>query len=185
MEYIQDRRLVKRILKYGRTPVFRNEKLKDYIMDTNGLMYKIEKYDGHKLNSNMEVQRYSEINIKRLSTWCNPNSKNKGNHYPQVKLRMGYKDYLTVHLHQIVAETWIPFNIPNGVTEKEWKRTPKSVQNIVKERTHVNHKDHNKQNFHPSNLEWVSAKENAQKAQEHYKKPEKKSEKKYMQMFDI
>jgi hypothetical protein len=91
-----------------------------------------------------------------------------------VNLILGYRNYLTIRLHQIVAETWVPFTIPNGVSEKEWKRTPKNVRNIVKERTFVNHKDHNKQNFHPSNLEWVSARENSQKAQEHYKKLKKK-----------
>lgn len=183
--YVQNRRLIKRILKHGRTPVFRNEKLKEYIMDTNGLIYKIEKNQGHFIDRNFQMKRYCVVHLKQVSLSCNPKSKSPSDHYPKVHLTLGYKTYLTVRLHQIVAETWIPFNIPNGVTEKEWKRTPKSVQNIVKERTHVNHKDHNKQNFHPSNLEWVSAKENAQKAQEHYKKPEKKSEKKYMQMFDI
>lgn len=60
-------------------------------------------------------------------------------------------------LHRIVAETLIPFPKPEGVTHPEWKTTPDSVKKLLVSQYMVNHKDHDKENYHPDNLEWVTS----------------------------
>lgn len=82
-----------------------------------------------------------------------------------------YNGVCTIAVHILVQETLVPLPIPPDVTEAEWDRTPKSVKKLFREVWMVNHKDHEKDNFHPSNLEWVFGNsENARKYQEHRKK---------------
>jgi hypothetical protein len=69
---------------------------------------------------------------------------------------------LTLQLHRIVAETLISFPRPKTISESDWALTPESVKAVVKLGYLVHHIDHDKHNFHPSNLEWVTAKENSQ-----------------------
>lgn len=74
----------------------------------------------------------------------------------------------TVHLHQIVAQTFHDYPIPDGVTEKEWKRTPKAVKkHFESQYWEANHIDHDHMNFHPDNLEWVSRGVNVDKYHAH------------------
>lgn len=74
----------------------------------------------------------------------------------------------TIHLHQIVAQTFHAYPIPDGVSEEDWKRTPKSVKSHFDSHYwEANHIDHNHLNFHPSNLEWVSRGLNVEKYHEH------------------
>jgi len=81
--------------------------------------------------------------------------------------RHGWK---TMRLHQIVAETFKPIPIPSGCSKSLWKQASKKFKDTLRCMWIVNHIDHNKMNFHPSNLEWVSsAKENAEKYQAHRK----------------
>lgn len=89
-------------------------------------------------------------------------------HYPKVNVVIEVGKSLTVHLHQIVAQTFIDYPLPDGVTEAEWKRTPKSVKkHFDNHYWEANHIDHNHLNFHPSNLEWVSRGVNVDKYHEH------------------
>jgi hypothetical protein len=100
--------------------------------------------------------------LKKLST-------NGGHKYPNVKLYVD-GDKIGGDVHRIVCETYHKFPKPNGVTKVEWANTPDSVKVLLKRSFQVNHKDHNKQNFHPSNLEWVTVKENQDAYQRHSKK---------------
>ena len=89
--------------------------------------------------------------------------------YPKVGVTVDdWGTRKTVHLHQIVAQTFHSYPIPDGVTESEWKRTPKSVRNhFDSQYWEANHIDHNHLNYHPDNLEWVSRGVNVDKYHAH------------------
>ena len=85
-------------------------------------------------------------------------------HYPRVSLE-GKK----VLVHRIVAEAFVPLNKPSeSISDEEWANTPNSVKQLVMKTMCVNHIDHDKENYHYSNLEWVTAEENARKRNEFY-----------------
>lgn len=71
--------------------------------------------------------------------------------------------------HRIVCATLNPLPVPEGISKKDWRNTPTSVKNLLSGMFQVNHIDHDRSNYHPSNLEWVTAKQNARKYQEHRK----------------
>jgi hypothetical protein len=89
--------------------------------------------------------------------------------YPKVNVVVDeLGNSLTVHLHQIVAQTFHDYPIPDGVTEAEWECTPQSVKNhFDSQYWEANHIDHNHLNFHPDNLEWVSRGVNVDKYHAH------------------
>jgi hypothetical protein len=87
--------------------------------------------------------------------------------YPHVRLRFTNNVSKTVRVHRLVCESFHNFPVPNGITQKAWSRTPASVKNLLRSCYCVNHIDHDKFNYHPDNLEWVSYTENAHKYQIH------------------
>jgi hypothetical protein len=131
------------------TPVFYGgEFIPDYYVDPDGYIWSFKK------------------NTVRILSWFF----NKGKQYPRVSLCFGDK-VLKVLVHRIVCETFhVERPLPEGVTEDEWKRTPKSVKAHFEHYWEVNHKDHIKTNFHPDNLEWVSCKQNIDRYVEHLQK---------------
>ena len=66
-----------------------------------------------------------------------------------------------VDFHRAVAFAWVPFPRPKNIPKKEWDSLPESVQFFIKSLHIVHHKDHDKTNFHPSNLEWTTQRKNA------------------------
>ena len=64
-------------------------------------------------------------------------------------------------LHRIVACTLIKFPPPSGVTKRDWNITPESVKRAMSDLYLINHIDHNRANYNPNNLEWVTHTENA------------------------
>jgi hypothetical protein len=68
---------------------------------------------------------------------------------------------ITTQVHRLVAETFLKKPAPKGITKKDWKATPESVKALVYQTLSVNHIDHDKTNYHPSNLEWVTAQQNS------------------------
>ena len=110
---------------------------------------------------------------KKRSTWkqlkCHVSG---GNAYPSTAIRIKSKSrkWVTVNcaVHVAVHETLNPeLPIPPGVTEKVWHRTHKSVKKTMRQIWQVNHRDHNKLNFKPNNLEWVTQQQNANAWQKH------------------
>jgi hypothetical protein len=88
--------------------------------------------------------------------------------YPKVNATVKVGKSLTIHLHQIVAQTFLEYPIPDGVTDSEWKRTPKAVKKHFESNYwEANHIDHDHMNYHPNNLEWVSRGVNVDKYHEH------------------
>ena len=143
-----------------RPAIYNGQKLHDYGVDRNtGDLYSFKRGFPYKL------------------AWNHRNPKNLKVSYPCIHLvdptvfTTQYGGGLTINLHIVVHETLNPLPKPAGVTDAEWKRTPESVKNACRGLWIVNHIDHNKLNYHPSNLEWVFGnKENAEKAQQFYKK---------------
>lgn len=73
-------------------------------------------------------------------------------------------------VHRLVAETLVPFPCPVGISRSDWRATPMSVKNLLCSQYRVNHIDHDRTNYHPSNLEWVTSRQNSQKSVQHYAK---------------
>ena len=115
-------------------------------------------------------ERYPSIMGKRCLRFRRLKSRVSGkSKYPKVSAVVDdWGNSSTIHLHQIVAQTFHDYPIPDGVTESEWKRTPKSVRKHFENNYwEANHIDHNHLNFHPDNLEWVSRAVNVDKYHTH------------------
>ena len=140
-------------------------------------MYNGEKFKDYGVDRNSGNIYSFKTRVPKKLAWAHRNRKNLKISYPCINLidenifPNHCNNQLTTNVHIIVQETLNLCPIPIGVTEKEWRTTANSVKNACRGLWVVNHKDHNKLNFHPSNLEWVfGPKENAQKAKEHYSK---------------
>ena len=94
--------------------------------------------------------------------------------YPLIRFSVKGVQYSS-RVHRVIAEHLIPFPRPKGVTKKSWDAAPKDIKSAFMNMYLVNHKDHNKYNWHPSNLEWVTSRENNQKYQEHKRARNRKS----------
>ena len=91
--------------------------------------------------------------------------------YPENTLQVNGKSK-TFLTHKVVHETLNPdvtkVEVDLGFTENEWKKTPKNVKiALLRKVLQVNHIDHNKENFNPKNLEWVTQHENIKKYHEY------------------
>ena len=71
-------------------------------------------------------------------------------------------------VHQLVMETFCPIDENPPVPIEEWKQTPESIKQIVRECIFINHKDHDFTNNRLDNLEYVTPRQNTRKAVEHY-----------------
>jgi hypothetical protein len=92
--------------------------------------------------------------------------------YPSVNLYLRRYSPTSMSVHRLVAETYVPkLDKPLGVPSEDWDITPESVKLVwskIATEMCVNHIDHDKENFHPSNLEWVTARENVEKRDQFY-----------------
>lgn len=80
-----------------------------------------------------------------------------------------FGDTINIFFHRVAAEAWVPFTKPKEIPKKDWDATPESVKRHMQNLYFVNHIDHDRSNFHPSNLEWVTSEENAKAYQKHSK----------------
>jgi hypothetical protein len=71
-------------------------------------------------------------------------------------------------MHRVMAETFIPLPKPKNISKGAWENTPEETKAHIKLLMSVNHIDHDKTNYNVDNLEWVSAKGNADAREEFY-----------------
>lgn len=80
--------------------------------------------------------------------------------YPKVGIRGR-----TIHVHQIVAQTFHDHPIPKGINKKVWENADPTIRAAFNSRVYwqADHIDRNHLNFHPDNLAWVDADENVKR----------------------
>jgi hypothetical protein len=111
----------------------------------------------------VRILSYKNDSVKVLSI-----AKSGGSKYPKLTFSYGPVK-TTTDVHRVVAENLIPFPRPKNITKKDWQETPETVKSHIKSLYFVNHIDHDKYNCHPSNLEWVTSKQNSHAYQRHKK----------------
>jgi hypothetical protein len=88
--------------------------------------------------------------------------------YPKFNFMVA-GERISADVHRVIAENLIAFPRPKCIPKKDWDATPQLVRDHIKSLYYVNHIDHDKYNCHPTNLEWVTSKGNANAYQEHKK----------------
>jgi hypothetical protein len=133
--------------------VYRGEVVENYFLDEKGNVYSTKRGG------------YTILSLQKGDDW---------NPYPKVGIRVKGKQK-TLMIHRLVCETFHKKPLPDVLSEQEWAKIPKKIKDKLidhiqhADRYQVNHIDHDRLNFHPSNLEWVTTSENQQKYQEHKK----------------
>lgn len=125
------------------TPVkYYDEVLPGYFMDKDGEVY--------------STRRARTSGIVKLTA-------SQNGRYPTVKIVDQYNKSISARIHRLVAYTLIPFKKPAEISDQEWEYINKYLPGtlkFIKEHTQVNHIDEDHNNFHPSNLEWMSGTDN-------------------------
>lgn len=90
--------------------------------------------------------------------------------YPTTSFRINGKSG-SVHCHKAVAQSWLSRpDRPSDVSASDWKKTPEKVKEFIMKSNdvwEVNHINEDKNDYRPTNLEFVQGKENRGKAAEH------------------
>jgi hypothetical protein len=87
--------------------------------------------------------------------------------YPSANFSVNGVAHFFQH-HVAVHETLNPnFPPPPGISDEDWAMTPDSVKKATRGLWQVNHIDHDPENWHPSNLEWLTGKQNVAAYQKH------------------
>ena len=139
-----------------RPVLYKNLKFNDYgIDDETGELWSFKKTIPKKIKQNHwpTPQGYARVVITDS----------------QFDKKTTKKPNKTFKLHILVAHTLLDIPIPKGVSEEVWKKTDETVKSACKEIYQVNHKDHDKSNFRPDNLEFVTGSDNTRAAFIHYK----------------
>ena len=87
--------------------------------------------------------------------------------YDYVKLKGGADGNVVKHckLHRLVMEAFKPLDqFPPTRLRDDWHIAPESFKDWVRETALVNHIDHNPDNNHVDNLEWMTPRENSRAA---------------------
>lgn len=121
--------------------------------------------DGEIFSSKVPGNRYypNQKNWKKLAWSISGKSK-----YPQVRLSLK-NGVVAKQVHTLVADAWVcELPRPKTVSESEWNNLSVEMKKFIRNAFVVNHIDHNKLNYHPSNLEFCTSAENSRKAVNFY-----------------
>ena len=136
-----------------RPVLYKNLEFNDYgIDDEPGELWSFKTKRPKIMKGSVTFYGYVEVGITD-SQLDKPTTKNKQN----------------INLHTLVAHTLLDIPIPEGVSEEVWKKTDETVKSACREIFQVNHKDHDKSNYRPDNLEFVTASGNIRAALIYYK----------------
>lgn len=114
-----------------------------------------------KTQSVVRILSYKGSVVRELSI-----PKSGSSLYPKVVFMQSGKK-VNADVHRVIAENLIPFPRPENISVRDWADTPDEVKAHIKSLYFVNHKDHDKYNCAPSNLEWVTSKGNAHAYRKH------------------
>lgn len=128
---------------------YRGERVDFYFLLDDGNIYSLKKFE-KRFEDHHSLEGGSIMKPKISGT----------SEYPQVNLRIKGKSH-TIAVHRLVCENFhpLPEKYP-GISARDWKKTPVSVKKEMMKNMQVNHKDGNKKNYHPDNLEWTTGEEN-------------------------
>lgn len=87
--------------------------------------------------------------------------------YPKVSLRMNGRAR-TCMVHTLVADAWLELPKPDNILKEEWDNTSVEMKRLLRKAFVVNHIDHDKDNYHPSNLEFCTQQQNIKKSVRYY-----------------
>lgn len=120
------------------------------------VIYNQEEYHGYGIH-----RLTGEIYSKRSGTWRRMSFSVSGKSpYPKGYFSFnGEKKFIVQHIavHETLNSI-LP--VPPGITDAEWKLTPRSVKKMLRHVWQVNHIDHCHTNYCPDNLEWTTAQQN-------------------------
>jgi len=119
-------------------------------------------------------KKTGDVYSKKRGKWEKREStvSGKNNPYPKLLLSVNGK-VKTIQTHVAALETIKPnpqYKRPPTVPVKDWKVTPNSVKEVMRDRYQVNHINHNRQDYSLSNLEWTIREENIKAYQKHRKR---------------
>lgn len=138
--------------------------IENYYLDPDGVFYSVK--ETLKKGYRLKILRWTAARKKAANgTWRAS--------YPRTTMYLNRRDTRRncVMAHKMIAETLVPppDRYP-GIKKKHWRETPVPVQRMLLSTLYVNHIDHDPTNFHPSNLEFVTPRENSIAARDHYRK---------------
>lgn len=73
-----------------------------------------------------------------------------------------------VSAHNLVMNAFRPIDLNPPIALQEWETTPENAKQLIKDCIVINHIDHNPMNNNISNLEYVTPRQNANKAKIYY-----------------
>ena len=149
------------IIKYNRKYNYDSHEFRP-ILDERGIDTEyFVRHDGEIFSSKAGNDRYypNSEDWKKMSWAISGSGK-----YPKICLTIdGHR--VTKLVHTLVADAWVcELPRPQNVSKNEWNNLSVELKKFIRNAFVVNHIDHNKLNFHPSNLEYCTSTENARKS---------------------